>query len=329
MGRSRSASFEPLSRLKYALLFNPIAGRGAAVAIATEVADLLGRAGHDVAMGRSERAGHIEEMGREHGATADRILVLGGDGSLREAAKGLLQLPQDQRAALAVLPFGSGNVVARELQLSLDPVQAARTVMDLEPISLDVGYAAADGRAAEPFLAMAGAGFDAAVAAGIARMRARTFGARWYRRGADSLYAALATREMLRFRTPRFDVALAGETVAARATAAIVSNVETYAKGMTMSPGARADDGLLDLHVRRSQAPWSTAVAHLQAQRRRPAPHWAVAPFKAASAILTASEGSAPFPWQLDGDAMGTSRRIELSVERGALRVVGTLAPGM
>lgn len=313
----------PPPRLHYALLYNPIAGRGAASRVARTIHELLVDLGQTVTEGPSERAGHIEEMSAQLGREVDRVLVLGGDGSLREAAAGLLSLPVDERAELGVLPFGSGNVVARELGLPLDPVAAGREIVSAKAGPFDVAYAAFEDRPREVFLAMAGVGYDASIAAGIARARATKFGAGWYRRSADSLYGLLATREMLRLSCPRMSISVDGEPVQARAVAAIVSNVETYAKGMAMSPGARADDGRLDLHVRHSRWPWATLTAHLQAQRRRPSPHWAARLYSGETAVLEAASDGAPFFLQLDGDALGLVRRVELSVERGALAIVG------
>lgn len=316
--------------MHYALLYNPIAGRGAAARVAESIAGVIRGAGSNVVECRSERAGHIEEMARERGGKVDRLLVLGGDGSLREAAKGLLALAKGERAALGVLPFGSGNVIAREIDsggagpgpaAGLDPVRVAETMATCGVEPFDVGFARADGGAPEPFLAMAGAGYDASVAAGIARTRKGGFGARWYRWSADTLYAALGTREALRpGRRVRMRVVVDGATVADRAVAAIVSNVETYAKGMAMTPGAKANDGELDLHVRTSAMPWSTLAAHLFAFRRRAIPAWAATTSRGTRVQLA---GESPFPWHLDGDAMGTCERLDLRVEHAALDMIG------
>lgn len=103
------------------MLFNPIAGRGRAVQVASSVVARLKALGHGAEERRSERAGHIRVLAAEVAGEVDRVLVLGGDGSLREAAAGLLELDPSARPELGVLPFGTGNVVARELGLPLDP----------------------------------------------------------------------------------------------------------------------------------------------------------------------------------------------------------------
>lgn len=314
--------------MRYALLYNPIAGRGRAQAAAAEALAVLEAAGHEVIEGRSERAGHIQEMSGEFASEVDRLLVLGGDGSLREAATGLLESGRADRVAAGVLPLGTGNVVAREAGLPLDPVEAARALLAAEPWRIDVGWARAGDEDAEHlFLAMAGFGYDAAIAERIAAARSRpgSFGAGWYRRSADTLYGYLAAAEMLRLGVPRFGIRVDGKSVAERAAAAIVSNVRTYAKGMSMSPNARADDGHFDHHVRTSRAPWVTGAALLAAQLRRHAPRWSARGGTGTSAVIEGA-GGALIPWQLDGDAMPRAARVSLRLVPGALTLLR--APG-
>ena len=64
--------------MRYALLYNPIAGRGRAATAAAEAIALLEGAGHEVHEGRSERAGHIAEMSAALAEGVDRLLALGG-----------------------------------------------------------------------------------------------------------------------------------------------------------------------------------------------------------------------------------------------------------
>ena len=92
------------------MLFNPIAGRGRAVQVAGAVCARLTALGHEATEQRSERAGHIEALAEELADRVDRVLVLGGDGSLREAAAGLaaqsVRDRQQQSGAPLELPPG-------------------------------------------------------------------------------------------------------------------------------------------------------------------------------------------------------------------------------
>lgn len=306
--------------MKIALVYNPIAGRGRAAQVAGQIVSGLRAAGADVEPVESRRAGHIETLAREKGAQVDRVLVLGGDGSLREAAMGLLALPAAGRPELGILPFGTGNVVAREVGLPLNPLSAAMALGTAGARDWDVGYASLDGGDEQPFLAMAGLGYDAGVAAGIAAARDTERGSRWYRRSADALYVAHGMRGLFAWNQARFRTLVDGADLGRRGVAAVVSNVRTYAKGMNLSPAADPGDGLLDLHLRSNATPVAGGLALLYAQFRASPPAWV-----AASSLGTRFEfegvGPEGVPVQLDGDALGTAKHVALRIETGQLRI--------
>lgn len=334
--------------LRYVVVYNPIAGQGRATKVAVEVQALLESKGHVVEARASERAGHIAQMagqmaaegaGAHAGAhseahsgtrsgegSPDRLLVLGGDGSLREAAAGLLgggaegpTLPE-----LGILPFGTGNVVARELGLPLDPLRAASTIEASGSVPYDVGWAAPDGGAAQPFLAMIGVGFDASITRRIGEARATRLGGAVYRRSAALLYGASGLAELASLRPARFSVSLDGADVSSRACAAVLSNAETYGRGMAVSPGASPGDGVLDLYVRSSATPWAGAASLIAAQLRRTGPEWVAIRARGVRARFEAA-AHGKLPWQLDGDPMEPAGFVDVSVAPRALRLIGKL----
>src|SRR5688500_17096968 len=82
----------------------------------------------------------------------DTVVAVGGDGSINEIAQGLL----GSRTALAIVPLGSGNGLARALKIPLDVTQALRIVADNQRAPMDAGFANE-----HLFLSNAGVGFDA------------------------------------------------------------------------------------------------------------------------------------------------------------------------
>ena len=95
------------------------------------IAKLLSGA-HDVSVALTERRGHATELARAAIVNGvDIVVALGGDGTLNEVANGLV----GSDCALAVLPGGSTNVLARTLGLADDPVQACLQLLD----ALDLG----------------------------------------------------------------------------------------------------------------------------------------------------------------------------------------------
>lgn len=169
-------------------------------------------------------------------AGADAVFVLGGDGTLREAAEGLL----GTGVPLGPLPGGTANVLRLALGLPLDPLAAALQVCRLEPVLMDVGLvrSGAGPEARERvFLMMASAGLDARVLAGISPVGKRLFGR-----------AHLLARGLLKWWSydyPGLRVEVEGEVH--RASYAVVSNIPHYGGPFRMAPAARTDDRSLDL----------------------------------------------------------------------------------
>jgi diacylglycerol kinase family enzyme len=217
-------------------------------------------------------------------------------------------------------------VVARELGLPLDPVVAIDTIAAAGTVDWDVGRATADGGPAEIFLAMAGFGFDAGISARIDAARRGRLGARWYRWSANTLYGWCGLRELLRLAPPRFEVSVGGEARASRAVSAIASNTRTYGKSMWLSPGARPDDGHLDLHVRERANPLVGATVLALAQLQRPISSRLATDTPGATARIASIPGGKPLTWQLDGDRMEEAREVLLEVSPRALRLIGRLA---
>lgn len=158
----------------------------------------------------------------------DLVAVCGGDGTISEAACGL----EGSDVPLAILPGGTSNVLARELQIPLDLDAAEGLLQGGAPSP--VRFAHADGR---PFLLWAGAGLDARVM-GNMNLKLK----RWLGRTGISL---TAMTEFLRYEFPRLEVVIDG--VAHQATFAVVCRASRYAGDWIIAPEARLDGEMLDV----------------------------------------------------------------------------------
>lgn len=211
---------------------------------------------HDVALASTSRRGHAARLAR--GAAADGtdvVVVLGGDGTLNEAANGLA----GTRCALAALPGGSTNVYARTIGTDDDPLAAAAAICDaldddrIEAVGLGearavppdgrgrAGYAADDG--GRLFLFHCGIGFDAAVVALVERWP------RLKRYAAHPFYLAAATATWLRRRGRARPAAVhcgAAEPVESHFTVVLNTDPYTYlgARPVSLAPGAGPHNGL-------------------------------------------------------------------------------------
>ncbi len=232
---------------------------------------------------------------------ARALVVLGGDGTVREAAAAV---PPDG-PPLAVLPTGTANLLARDLGLSADPVRTADLVAGDRTTTVDMGVATAgDGRSA-PFLCTAGAGLDGAVVHAVAAGRRGALGFRGY------LLPLLAVARAYPY--PRLRV-LAGGAVVAEGTTAVVCNTRAWGGFLSLSPAARVDDGVLDLCTlelrRRSLLP------HLWAAWRGTLARRPGTLLRRGAEFFVEADGEAPV--QVDGDPFGRTPLAVRVAARGA-----------
>lgn len=134
---------------RWAIIYNPVAGSFSTARLDSIQAALRDLGIESDLLPTRER-GHATEIARKLEGV-ERVAVFGGDGTLNEAAEGLL----GRGVPLAFLPGGSGNSMASELGLPRNPVAAARALAEPHTISIRPGKV--DGR---HFLLMAGFGFD-------------------------------------------------------------------------------------------------------------------------------------------------------------------------
>ncbi|MFH0946402.1 MAG: diacylglycerol kinase family protein [Planctomycetota bacterium] len=299
-----------------AVVYNQRAGRGCpegAASRALLVAEALARTGWSVQEPMpTEGPRHAVELAAGLPDEVSRLVVLGGDGTLREAAEGLLD--GSREASLGFLPVGNGNVLARELRIPLfDLDRALQIAVSDQVVSLDVGRA--NGKL---FLAMVGVGFDALVTRWVDRVRAGRLGDWIYRKLPDGLFVANGILALLRFLPTRFDVETDGRKAAERAGSVIVANTATYAKGWAVARDASPFDGRLDAVLLRHAMGPLAAWPLLRAKARQPYGPFFGQVVRAESITIRSDR---PFFWQADGDPMGAVEQLLIGIEPGALRI--------
>lgn len=298
-----------------AIVFHPAAGRGRAPALAARCARHLHRVGWQLAACEPTRcAGHAErELAPRLARQADLLVVVAGDGTLREVCAGLAAGPW--RPTVGLVPAGNANVVARELGIPLEAEAAIRHLTTPGARLLDLGfYREAGAPQGRPFLAMVEVGLGADVVHRVDRLRRGPWKG-LYRRLSDVLYGLAGLGAFLRRGRPTFAIAADGAPCAARAAAAVFANTATYAKGWSLVPEARPDDGLISFRWRPPQGRGDELRIWQAALRRRPAAGLAWA---GAARQLTVSS-SIPLRVQMDGDPLPLATAFEITVHGGAV----------
>jgi diacylglycerol kinase (ATP) len=154
------------------IIGNPIAGRGYSKQRIIDLASLLKQNGHCLEIFFSEKAGDVSTCAARANNDFDRIVVVGGDGTLNEALNGLVD---PSAVPIVHAPSGTANMLARELGIPTRISDVASLVESGVIKFIDMGVAS--GRR---FLLVAGVGFDSFVTMYVRQTRSRTLGYRGY-----------------------------------------------------------------------------------------------------------------------------------------------------
>jgi YegS/Rv2252/BmrU family lipid kinase len=216
---------------KMRFIFNPCSGRRRNARLLPVVRSFIAERGLDADLVTTQGPGHATELAREALAWGcRRVIAVGGDGTMNEVAQALVDSP----ASLALVPCGSGNGLARHLCLPSGPVAALNLAGDAEAIAIPIDTGTVNGR---PFFNAMGFGLDAEVG--------RRFNG-LIRRGLPA-YLRTAFGAFLRRSHERCVITACGESRELEVLLVAVANSDQYGNGAFIAPGARADDGLLDL----------------------------------------------------------------------------------
>jgi diacylglycerol kinase family enzyme len=275
-------------------------------------------ADHDVTVAETTRRGNATRLAQDAAAGGyDTVVVLGGDGTLNEAANGLA----GSDTALATLPGGSTNVFARTIGVAQDPVEATgELLLALARGSRRrIGLGSVNGRY---FLFHVGMGFDAAVVSQVERRAAL----KRYAGHPLFVWAAFSTwfRHYDRSR-PRLRVELPGRPPIDDGYMAIClnSNPYTYLGSipMNLAPDADLDRGLVMATFRSLQfGPFLGLVASVLRRGSHFRRHRSVDYTTDLTEATVVGHG--PLPYQVDGDYLGEAHRLEFRHEPDALTVI-------
>jgi YegS/Rv2252/BmrU family lipid kinase len=221
------------------IIINPVSGparRGRGnerVAIARQTLDRLGVTG-DVRV--TERAEHAHELALDASAAgAELVMAWGGDGTINEVGRALVQRDDSGAATphLGIIPGGSGNGLARELHIPFDPALAISHAVRSRARAIDVGELGD-----RLFFNVAGVGLDAHVAALVStRVRHRGL----------LPYVKATFDDLIRYRGLDYTIEIDGNADKTTALIVALANSKQYGFGAQIAPAARFDDGMLDL----------------------------------------------------------------------------------
>jgi diacylglycerol kinase (ATP) len=205
-----------------------------------EAADLrLLMAKHNADWSGTEYPGHAIELARQAGLQGyDLVVVLGGDGTVHEVINGLMQVPEETRPALGIVPLGSGNDFAHILGIPAESGEALLSAVKGQPHPLDIGSVYDENDRLEYFNNTIGMGFDSVV-----NMHTRQITAI---HGFLMYFVALMMTIFRNFDPIDMHVETDKETWDLRALMLALGNGPREGGGFIITPDAKLDDGLLN-----------------------------------------------------------------------------------
>jgi diacylglycerol kinase (ATP) len=239
-------------------------------------------------------------------AHVDRVIAAGGDGTIRMVADRLAQ----SAIPMAVVPLGTGNLLARNLDIPLSEDEALEVAFSDHTRDIDLIKVTVDGAPGEHFAVIGGLGVDAMIMDETSPDLKDTIGA-----GAYFVAAAKALG-----RTP-IDMRITLDDHRPRhrnAMICAIGNVGTLAGNLTLIPGARPDDGRLDVYVASPHRLSHWLRVLLRLITRRPRTDDRVDQWQATQVEVRLKH---PDPYQLDGDVVGDCRTLRAEVRPSALTV--------
>ncbi len=287
--------------MKYCFIINPISGRsGSAVRHEQTIRDILGRKSISFQILTTQARGHAKDLARRAAGEGFAVVAVGGDGTVNEVGSALI----GSGAIMGIIPKGSGNGLASELGIPLEPETACRMLLESKILEIDAG------RLNERhFINMAGLGLDAQV--GIAFDRHHMRG--------KLPYYYLTLRELFYYKSPAVLMEIDGRERRLNPLLIAIANGKQYGDGAQIAPKARLDDGIFHITVIPRLPFWKFLACVPRLFNGTLDQHPEVATLTATSLILRLPH---PMPYHVDGEPFCDATELNISLLPKALKIL-------
>ncbi|MFD7609351.1 diacylglycerol/lipid kinase family protein [Streptomyces sp. NPDC059828] len=290
---------------QFTAVVNPTAGGSSGAAGLLVVARLLREAGAELDTQYSRSLEHAQELARQAGEQGRVVLAVGGDG-MAGCVGGALS---GTDAVLGLVPAGRGNDFARALGLPTDPAELVDVLLNGSPRPVDTIEVESAVHARTSVLGSVYSGVDA-----VANLHANSAK---LLRGSASYYAG-GLRAMATWRPAAFRVTVDGVEYERSGYTVVAANSGYYGSGRNIAPGARIDDGLLDVVIIR-HAPRHLFFAMMN--ELKTGAHVDRPEVEIVRGKEVRIEADRPVPYGTDGEVNATLP-VTARVQPGALKVL-------
>jgi YegS/Rv2252/BmrU family lipid kinase len=227
------------------VIINPAAGARSTFRKWPRISQLLKHIGLSFDYQYTEGVGHAIELAREAASNGyQKLVAVGGDGTVNEVANGILHVTSARETALGVISTGTGSDFARSVGIPRYYVSACSSLTSSRRLVIDVGVVECqkNGKSIRRFFVnAAGVGFDAAVAGTTERLPKHFGGTIPYLTG---LFYTLSN-----YRNKPVVLRIGDSLEEARILSLVVANGSYFSGGMKVAPEAGLTDNLLDVVV--------------------------------------------------------------------------------
>jgi diacylglycerol kinase (ATP) len=294
----------------------PSVGRCAVVYNPTKISDEF----RDLVEKTLQRDGWVDTLWLETSATdpgramtqqalaghVDLVVCAGGDGTVRMVADGLA----GTGVPMGLIPAGTGNLLARNLDLPLDEAAAIEIAFGGRTRTIDLIKVTVDGGEPEHFAVMAGIGMDAVIMEETDEALKDKIGAAAYFVAASKAVGRLPIRLTVQLDHHR--------PVKRHAMLCVIGNVSDLRGNLTLIPGAKPDDGLLDVYIASPHRLRHWLKLVLRLLTRRPKKDDQVDQHTG-NTVTIRIDGADNY--QLDGDVIGECTTLVAEIDPGALTI--------
>jgi diacylglycerol kinase (ATP) len=230
----------------------------------------------------------------------DIVVAVGGDGTINEIVQGMGNTP----LILGIIPNGSGNGLARHLEIPLEADKAIRLINKMNTRTIDIasinGY---------PFASIAGLGFDARVANKYSKLKKRgLYG-----------YTRVVMTEFFRYREREYTLNFNDQKITRKALLLSIANSNQFGYNTVIAPTAKPDDGLLDLVILKKfpvgEIP--RMVGLLFTGKIDQSPY--IESFKTKEVFIVRKRGKRV---NIDGEAIKMGKEIFIRIQPAAVKVI-------
>lgn len=290
-----------MNKQRLLLIINPISGtskkEGLAEYLTHRLTDSLGMSVDVKITGGKGDANRFATEAVEQGYYG--VVAVGGDGTVNEVARALC----NSDVALGIIPNGSGNGLARHLEIPVDINRSLDVITQNNVLACD--YATVNDI---PFFCTFGMGFDAAVSDRFARQKKR----------GKMMYIKSAFEEFIKYRSKEYTIRANGKEIKQKAFLVACCNASQYGNNAYIAPSANMSDGLLDIIIIHAGSPISTAMIGVDLFTGYINRNTLIQRFQAPSAIISRTDsGSA----HVDGDHVELGNLLDVKCHKEKLKI--------